>query len=216
VVFNCSDPDEDLDDIITGDTQTLFDKIKADVQHLEDVLYSETFSNPEEGYRKYLDVDSFVDWYLVNEITKTNDAIFYTSVFMYYDEEQKKYCMGPVWDFDISLGNINYNDCDKPEGFRIKNYSWTKRLFEDPYFVSLVKDRWNAKKNEFFTLQQYIDEQAAYINDAQTQNFNLWNILNIYVWPNAVVPGSYQGEIDYLKSWLAARLSWLDEAITQM
>jgi hypothetical protein len=213
VVFNCSDPDEDLDDLITDSDPptTLFEKIKADVQHVEDVLYSDGFADPGEGYRKYLDVDSFVDWYLVNEITKNNDALFFSSVYMYYDGE--KYCMGPVWDFDISPGNIDYNGNDNPEGFWIKGSLWIGRLFEDPAFVSQAQDRWNAKKDDFFALQQYIDERASYINSAQTQNFRRWNILGVYVWPNVVVPGSYQGEIDYLKSWLAARLAWIDAAI---
>jgi spore coat protein CotH len=163
-----------------------------------------------------LDVDSFVDWYLVNEITKNNDAVFYLSVFMYYDQEKGKYCMGPVWDFDISLGNYKGSIGEFSEGFHIKNAKWINRLFEDPNFVLLVKNRWNVKKSEFFTLLQYIDERASYINDAQTQNFRRWDILSTSVWPNVVVPGSYQGEIDYLKSWLDSRLTWLDTAINQM
>jgi hypothetical protein len=211
VVFNCSDPDEDLDEIITGGTQTLLEKIQTDVQHVEDVLYSAGFTDPDEGYQKYLDVDSFIDWYLVNEITKNNDAIFWSSVYMYYNGE--KYCMGPVWDFDISLGNIDYNGNDNPQGFWIKASAWINRLFEDPEFVAQVKTRWNEKSAEFFALQQYIDERAVYINSAQAQNFRRWDILGIYVWPNAMVPGSYQGEISYLKSWLADRLAWLDTAI---
>jgi hypothetical protein len=214
VVFNCSDPDEDLDEIITGDTRTLFEKIQTDVQYVEDVLYSDEFSDPDEGYRKYLDVDSFIDWYLVNEITKNNDAIFWSSVYMYYDGE--KYCMGPVWDFDISLGNVDYNSNDNPQGFWIKNSAWISRLFEDPTFVSQVKNRWNMKRAEFYALPQYIDARAAYLNDAQAQNFRMWDILGIYVWPNAAVPGSYQGEIGYLKTWFANRLAWLDTAINNL
>ncbi|MDR0708386.1 MAG: CotH kinase family protein [Treponema sp.] len=211
VIFNCSDPDEDLDETITGDTRTLFEKIQEDVQHTEDVLYSDDFSDPDEGYQKYLDVDSFIDWYLVNEITKNNDAAFWSSVYMYYNGE--KYCMGPVWDFDISLGNYKGSPGESSEGFYIKDAKWITRLFEDPAFVLRVKGRWNNKKAGFFALQQYIDERAAYLDDAQKQNFRRWDILGVSVWPNVVVPGSYQGEIDYLKSWLAARLSWLDTAI---
>jgi hypothetical protein len=213
VVFNCSDPDEDLNVTINEDTRTIFEKITEDVQHVEDVLYSNAFSDPDEGYRKYLDVDSFIDWYLVNEVTKNNDAIFYTSVFMYYDPNKEKYCMGPVWDFDISLGNYKDQPGEYSDGFYIKNAKWIHRLFEDPAFVLEVKERWNTKKNELFALQQYVDERSAYLNDAQTQNFRKWDILGSPVWPNVVVPGSYQGEINYLKSWLADRLTWLDTAI---
>jgi hypothetical protein len=79
--------------------------------------------------------------------------------------------------------------------------------------VSLVKSRWNVKKQEIANLSQYIDEQASYLDKSQTYNFQKWDILNIYVWPNAVVTGSYQGEIDYVKPWLGQRISWLDTAI---
>jgi hypothetical protein len=216
VVFNCSDPDEDLDAIITGDTRTLFDKIKTDVQHIEDILYSDVFVDPVEGYRKYLDVDSFVDWYLVNEVTKNTDAQFNLSVYMYYDEGKEKYCMGPLWDFDLSFGNCDYADSQYPERFWIKNAAWISRLFEDPYFCSLVKTRWNAKKNDFIGLNQYIDERANYLDKAQAENFKKWNILNIYVWPNAVLPGTYQGEINYLKSWLVQRINWLDTNLNSL
>jgi hypothetical protein len=125
---------------------------------------------------------------------------------MYYDDKKQKYCMGPLWDFDISLGNYKGSVGEYSDGFHIKNAKWMSRLFEDPEFVSAVKDRWNTKKSEFIALQQYIDGRAGYINHAQAQNFKKWNTLNVSVWPNVVVPGTYQGEIDYLKSWLAARL----------
>jgi hypothetical protein len=216
VVFCCSDPDDELDEIITGDTKTIFEKIKADVQNVEDVLYSENFADPEDGYGKYIDVASFVDWYLVNEITKNNDAVFHTSVYMYYDPDKKKYCMGPLWDFDISLGNINYNGNDNPEGFWIKNSGWIARLFTDPSFVSLVKNRWNAKKDEVSSLVSYIDERASLLSKSQKINFEKWDILGIYVWPNKVVTGSYQGEIDYLKTFLTQRMMWLDTAINAL
>jgi hypothetical protein len=114
VVFCCSDPDEDLDETINGDTRTLFEKIRADVQAAEDALYSDEFTDAGTGWRKHLDTGSFVDWYLVNEITKNNDAIFFSSVYLYYDPVKEKYCLGPIWDFDISMGNINYNDSDNP------------------------------------------------------------------------------------------------------
>jgi hypothetical protein len=214
VVFCCSAPDEDLDDIISGDTISLFEKIKNDVQRVEDVLYSDNFKDSDEGYRKYMDVGSFVDWYFVNEITKNNDAVFFSSVYMYYDPEKGKYCMGPIWDFDIALGNVNYNDNDNPEGFWVKDSTWISRLFEDPYFVTLVKNRWNEKRAAVNGIFQYIDDRVVYLNSAQDYNFKKWKILERFVWPNAVVTGTYEAEIAYMKSWLTTRLNWLDGAIS--
>jgi hypothetical protein len=213
VVFCCSDPDDELDKIINGTSITLFEKIQADVQHAEDVLYSANFADPTEGYQKYLDIDSFIDWYLVSEIAKNTDAQFYLSVYMYYDPVKAKYCMGPLWDFDLSSGNCDYADSRYAEGFWIKNSAWIARLFEDPYFVTRLKSRWNAKKAELGAIQGFIDTRSTYLNMAQKFNFSKWNILNVYVWPNVVVPGSYQGEIAYLKQWLNTRMAWLDTAI---
>ena len=213
IVFCCSDPDDGLDKIINGDTRSLFEKIQEDVQAAEDALYSAGFADPDTGYRHYLDVDSFIDWYLVNEITKNNDAVFFASVFMYYDPVKEKYCMGPVWDFDISLGNVDYNGNDNPVNFWIKNSVWISRLFEDPWFVSQVKARWNQKKAEFNSIPQFIDQRASYLAIAQTFNFRKWTILDKIVWPNPQINGSYYGEIAYMKSWLTTRLNWLDGAI---
>lgn len=213
VPFNCSSPDDNLDRLINGKNLTVFDKIKSYIQEVEDVLYSDNFKDETAGWQKYLDAGTFVDWYLVNEITKNNDAIFFSSVYMYYDNVKRKLFMGPLWDFDISLGNIDYNGNDNPAGFWIRGSLWVSRLFEDPYFVSAVKARWNEKKAELNTVSQYIDESAAYLRKAQTQNFQKWLILDKYVWPNAEVPGSYSGEIAYLKTWFQKRTEWLDSAI---
>jgi hypothetical protein len=150
---------------------------------------------------------------LVNEITKNNDAVFYSSVYMYYDPDKEKYCMGPIWDFDISLGNINYNDNSNPRNFWIQNSAWISRLFEDPDFVSQVASRWNEKKASVDQLSQFIDERAQYLSVAQNFNFKKWTILDKHVWPNAQVPGSYNGEISYLKEWLSTRIQWLDTEI---
>ena len=216
VVFCCSDPDDGLDDIITGGTGTLFQKIKTDVQNLENAIYSASFSDPTNGYRKYIDVNSFVDWYLVNEITKNNDAIFYLSVYMYYNPDSQKFFLGPIWDFDISLGNIDYSNCSDPVGFWIKDSKWIIQLFKDPYFVSLVKARWNEKKQELAELTTFIQNRATALENSQRRNFEKWNILNQYVWPNKIVTGSYQGEVDYLKDFLSKRITWLDTAINAL
>jgi len=216
VAFCCSDPDDDLDKVINGETRTLFKKIQEDVQKAEDILYSNNFSDPVNGYRKYLDVDSFIDWYLVSEITKNTDSQFNLSVFMYYDPVKKKYCMGPLWDFDLSSGNCNYADSQYPEGFWIKNSKWISRLFNDPVFVERVKSRWNEKKFEIEDIIQFIDNRANLMSTAASYNFRKWTILDKYVWPNAVVTGSYSGEIYYLKNWLSKRIQWFDTTINKM
>jgi hypothetical protein len=212
VVFCCSDPDDELDKVINGDTRTLFQKIQEDVQYAEDVLYSAGFADPDEGYRKYLDVDSFVDWYLIEEIAKYQDSAFYTSVYVYYDPTDEKYHMGPLWDFDTHFGNTGAEGLDYT-GFLIKGSKWISRLFGDPYFVSRVKARWNEKRSGVDALISFIDGRAASLSTAQTHNFEKWDITENVSGSNSQIAGTYAGEIGFLKMWLTGRINWLDTAI---
>jgi hypothetical protein len=241
VIFCSSDPDDVLEDIIPGEERTVFARIQADVQAAEDALYGTNFANPDTGYRKYLDVDSFIDWYLVNEITKNPDAIFYSSVYIYYDPEKELYCMGPIWDFDISLGNAagapSSSYSSAASGFYVKNayntgggfdyttWPWTQtpqkqsnwlyRLFQDPWFAARVKERWNGKKAEL-ALTAFIDQRAAYLEKAQQVNFRKWNILNSNFGYGVLATGSattYAAQVAYVKNFLTQRVTWLDTNI---
>jgi hypothetical protein len=205
VCFSFNEPEE-------PDT-TQLDEIKEKLQRIEDVIYSDNFSDATAGYAKYIDVNSFIDWYLINEFTKNNDACFFSSVYMY--SKDSKIFMGPIWDFDISSGNIDYNGCDNPENYWIRNSMWISRLFEDASFVEKVKARWNEKK---LILQDHIDEipeKAFDLNSAANSNFQRWDILNTYVWPNRVVTGSYNGEVLALVAWLNTRYAWIDSDINK-
>lgn len=209
--FCLKDPDE-VDDEIKAHVSNV-------VQTAENVLYGENFTNSETGWTKYMDIDSIVDWYIVNEFAKNNDAIFFSSVYMYYDPSDSKLHLGPNWDFDIAYGNVNYNGCDNPEGFWIKNAVWISRMFEDPQFVTKLKARWNEKKSELqetFATNGTIQTLADSISVSAEYNFKKWPILGTYVWPNPAGyenRTTYQSEVDYMKTWLSNRYNWLDTAI---
>lgn len=188
--------------------------ITRTVQAAEDALFSENFADEKDGYAQYIDVPSFIDWYLVNELTKNNDAVFFTSCYLYYDPELKKICMGPDWDFDISCGNIDYNGCDDSSGFWIKNARWYKQLFTDPQFESKVKARWEKVRTQVRSaVDSKIISMAEEVRKSAEQNFARWEILGTYVWPNAAgyqQRTTYQSEIDYMQKWLSRRIEWLD------
>ena len=194
--------------------------IQAYIQTVEDVLYSESFADADTGYRNYLDVDSFVQWYLINELTKNDDANFFSSVYLFYDPADGLLHIGPVWDFDISCGNINYDDNDLPMGFWVKKAKWFSRLFLDPYFVQRVCERWSScKMSLLYAVNRTIRDKADSLSVSAQMNFERWDILGKYVWPNA--PGyaertTYQAEVDYLIDWLNARMDWLDRALNAL
>lgn len=176
----------------------------------ENALYSPAYTSPDTGYRQYFDLDSFVDWYLINEIAKNNDAVLYTSCYMNHNEGGKL-CMGPVWDFDIAFGNVNYNDNDKPEGVWIERSSWYHHLISDPAFLELVKERFMFFYNMQDDLYKFIDDHAAYLKPYIDKNEERWHTLNVFLWPNPVVFETYQEHIDSLKDWLDARLEWMKQ-----
>lgn len=207
-LFNIKEPNLDF-----GDNQ--YNIIKNYIELTESTLFGDNFTNPIEGYSKYIDVDSFVDWYLINEITKNNDAIFYSSVYLNY-VPGGKLKMGPVWDYDISLGNINYNGNETTDGFWIKNATWYSRLFEDPNFVTKVKSRFNHFYNNRDTFQEQINSNSLYLNQSQDRNFYKWPILGTYIWPNNVYFSTYDEEVIYLKEWLDERLEWLNDNLNEL
>ncbi|MGZ3777502.1 MAG: CotH kinase family protein [Mucilaginibacter sp.] len=200
--FGLKDPDP-----ITPDQLAY---IQGYIQQTEDAIFAPNFADPIDGYAKYIDVDSFIDYYLVKELMKDNDGLDYSSIY-YYKDRGGKLVMGPLWDFDLAGGNTNYSDCQYPTGWWIRNCVWFNRLFQDPAFAAKVKQRWATLKTTTIpAIFTNIDRNAAYINLSQQQNFKTWNILGEYVWPNVVWLGSYQPEVDYLKTWLNTRVAWMD------
>lgn len=212
--FVLKDPDE-VSDIIK-------EFVNTKVQDAENVLYGDNFTNNENGWRKYIDENSVIDWYIVNEFTKNNDAIFFSSVYIYFNPSDEKFHLGPNWDFDISCGNINYNNCDNPEGFWIKDAAWISRMFQDPLFITNIKNRWNEKKSDLYNVinGNFNDQNIQSLADenffSAEYNFYRWQILGKYVWPNASgfeERMTYQSEVDYMIEWLNSRYDWLDTAI---
>lgn len=186
--------------------------IKDYVNNVENVLYSNYFLDSEMGYKRYIDIQSFVDWYLVNEITKNNDAVFYSSVYMNKTIDGKLK-MGPVWDFDISLGNVNYNSNWDYQGFWIKNAPWISRMFEDPEFVQLVKERYSVLYNDRNRIIGHIAEKADHLKYSVIEDNNKWQTLYNATWPNYAIMGNYDNEVQYLKDWLLKRMDWLNTAL---
>ncbi len=189
--------------------------VKSFVNEAENALYSESFRDAEKGYRKYLDMESFVDWYLINEIAKNNDAVFFSSCYMNL-VPGGKLKMGPIWDFDIAFGNVNYNNNQQPTGFYVKNSKWISRLFEDPAFVTAVKARFAHYKANKMALLENINKKSVSLRWSIQEDNNKWNTLYNNTEPNYAVVGSYNNEVQFLKDWINKRFDWLDAAYAEL
>ena len=180
------------------------------VNQFENVLFGNNFTDPEEGYRSFIDLDSFVDWYLIHEVGKSVDAYGYASVFFSYVPGEK-IKMGPIWDFDLSYGNADYNQKSfVPTGNWINEHPWFERLLEDDYFKNKVIERYNFyydKRDDFIAL---IDEFSDQINRSQILNYELYQNLGEGMWNNSsAVFLTHEEEVEYLKNWLFERINWM-------
>ena len=215
VWYNCSDPDNGLDAIIPSLGISLFDKIKNKVLDVENTLYSES-TDSFEAKAAVIDMNSFIDYFFVNEIVKNVDVQFNLSVFFYYNPQTQKIHLGPIWDFDLACGNTDYADSQYATGWWIKDSPWFERLFYHPDFKDLVKQRWTEKKPQVFDILNFIDQRTVELYKAQQQNFKKWTILDKYVWPNSWMENTYDGEIERTKDWILQRLEWLDNEINNL
>lgn len=188
-----------------------YDYIKNYVLQAEDALFSPGFADPALGWPAYFDPDTLVNWYLVNELTASQDSAFYSSCWLYKDRLNPLLSMGPVWDFDISMGNVNYSDSVDPTLWWTRGGVWLARFFQDENFAARVAARWNQVKGaQIDTMLAYVDQTAAGLEAAQQNNYQRWPTLGIRVWPNSQAAGSYAGEVEFMKSWLAQRIAWMD------
>ena len=191
--------------------------VKDLFESFEQALWARNWSQTS-GYPKYIDVDSFVDYYIVQELTKNIDGNLRKSSFI-TKERGKKMEMYHLWDFDLTLGNCGYfwdNVGNGPENFWIRLDKWFPHLFNDPAFVQKVQKRWNELMPEFSKIPDFIDEQALYLDKAQERNFKVWSIWESVDWVYFPSLGSYEKEVDYLKEFYTERLQWLDRELNKL
>jgi len=191
--------------------------LKRYAGQLEAALYGPNFRDPNKGYAAYLDVDSFIDHHLLVEATKNVDGFRFST--FYYKDRGGKLRMGPLWDWNLSLGNVNGKQGWIPKYWYWPQlddhqYTWFRRLFQDPDFGQKYVDRWAALRTNTLATSSVlarVDRLASLLNEAQQRNYKRWPIMGRMVWPNHFVGETYQQEIDWLKSYITERFGWIDE-----
>lgn len=170
-------------------------------------------------FSKYIDVDSFVDYYIINELAKNIDGNFRLSTYFYKDKGGK--LKVTIWDFDIAFGNCNYEFegmyCGPTDGLFIREKtSWYRHLFQSPEFCDKVEARWKELRKGVLSdsnMESMLTKQGNTLQKAADANFDRWPILGKEIWPNpsAIVRcDTYDENVDYLVDWLQERAAWLD------
>ena len=165
------------------------------------------------GFPALIDIPSFINYYIIQEITKNPDGNVRKSTYL-TKEKGKPLEMYHVWDFDITLGNCNYTNFEKPEGWQMRYVKWYNQMFFDPDFKKAVVDRWNKLYPDLLAkVPAFIDRQRALMDGAEQANFERWPILGVQVWPNYYAFPTYEEELDFLKTFYLDRLAWLNAMI---
>ena len=197
--------------------------IENHISEFEDALASENFTDYELGYNNYIDIHSFIDLYLINELSKNIDG-YRLSTYFYKQKDSNggEIVMGPWWDYNLSIGNANYCGGSNTEGFEVDtecgnaNPFWFDRLLEDPNYSNLTRCVWeDYRANEWSneSIHSLIDSLETLLGDASVRDHVRWPRLGQYIWPNAFVGDTYEEEIGFMRDWIDGRLDWLDENI---
>lgn len=208
--YQLRSPDEEVsEDKMNFISETLND--------IEEMIYSQ---NDYLVLSDYIDIPSFVNYYILNEYLKTIDFTW-QSVYFYYKND--KLYGGPSWDHDLSCGNVNDSlygfDAENPSGKHAINCHVYQKLMNYPEFQLEVYKKFMDVKNEiadFSSDSGWIDEQINKYADAISRNYSIWNAGAHYMsyarQPNA----TYDENTVFLKSWLKQRLTWMEDFLSGM
>ncbi len=198
-------PNDEQKAYITGYLQEVNDRILARDKSVEELI----------------DLDSFIDWYIVNELFKNADSHMQSSIYLYKDKGGKL-VMGPVWDFDLSAGALTNAQLDSPEGWRTRNdeyCGWFKALFSDKMFADRLGERWQALRgagiiDSLFAEMDQLEEELAI---PAVRDFEMWHDEYIrYTYgswiglPKVVWKKDWPSQTAYLRDFLIRRVAWMD------
>ena len=185
------------------------------VNTLEYALYDNTkFANRE--YTQYLDVDSFIDWWLVHELTGNEEPRHPKSSYMVKDKGGKLK-MGPVWDFDWEtfMTKNRFILINRSDNTQVLYYS---RLFQDPQFKARAKERWNALEAGFREIPAYIESEAERIKGSESMNHKMWPITLDSPGCQGLVNKdeslTFEEAVARMKSAYEGKLNWMDSQIS--
>ena len=203
-------------------TQEQLSFIKSYFSRFESAMFSSAYKDPVTGYRKYLDLDSFLRNFIVGEFSGNTDT--YWSVNMYKDGAEGAFFTGPAWDYDLAFENDNrtYPINNLNDFIYASNGSVaadavrtmvSRIVKQDAQARARLVEIWDEVSPSLQDLNDYVDRTAALLEESQQLNFIRWPILNNYVHQNPRTYGSYAGEVENVKNYITRRLTRFDELV---
>jgi hypothetical protein len=198
--------------------------IRNRVHEFENVTAGSNFKDKENGYRKYIDPISVADFIIGQEIGRNVDGYRLSTPFYKYRDNKDPRFKLSFWDFNLAMGNADYCEGWSTEGWQWNHNKfsseaeripfWFKRMLSDEDFRIELRERWAEHRlgnlsNE--SINHKIDSLVNLISEAEVRNNQAWRIWTRDFWPNYYRSRSFAGEINFLKTWLAKRIVWMDD-----
>lgn len=211
----------DDEDIVAEQSKYITDFFNA----MEAATFSANYTDEQSGYRKYLDLDSFLKFFIVGEFAGNTDT--YWSVYMYKERNSDKLFTGPIWDYDLAFDNDSrtYPISNLRDYICLTTGSLASAAVRD-MVVRIVKndkaaharliELWEqAQANgiDAASMNAYIDQTVELLDESQRLNFIRWNILNERVHQNPQALGSYEAEVGTVRKYINQRVDGLDNLI---
>lgn len=201
------------------------ERIQAELSKIETVLYSD---DPKEflKYRNYLDVDSFVDYFIINEFFLNYDAGNNSTY--YYKTHEGKLAIGPLWDYDGAIDNYHLGMADL-EHSSFANQPWFEKLITDEYFQNKVFERYEELRNTVLNedyINDFIDDSFEYLGNARLRDYQRWETSfdEKHRLPSGENSegflinrdyGDPEGDKDRIKDLLSIHGNWMDEHLKE-
>ncbi|MFT7837959.1 CotH kinase family protein [Saccharothrix sp. BKS2] len=193
--------------------------LRGHIQEFHDVLRAPNFADPNTGYRKYIDVGSFINHMIVNELSRNMDAYLRSTHF--HKDRDGKIFAGPLWDFDLTFGVGGFFQNDQVAGWQYQQTrqpqanDWFTQLLRDPAFVNELKARWQSLRRgplSDASLQTRVDGLSRPLTNAAQRNFQRWPNLSTRMigFFNTPTAPTWQGQVQAMRDWMLRRAAWLD------
>jgi subtilisin-like proprotein convertase family protein len=194
------------------------------VDSFEKALKTQNLYDTTVGYRKFINVKTFMEQSILQELGHNVDG-YRLSSFLHKAKNQKL-SAGPIWDFNLAFGNADYYDGSATDNFEwnldcslndgnLNPFWWTKFATDTAYM--------NDYKCLYTTLRQtaldtvridhIIDSLVTALNIPGQNHYKRWPVMGLYLWPNNYVANTYNEEILYLRNWIHSRVRWMDSQL---
>lgn len=204
-----------LDYFYTAHSPQLFVKYPDIEERYDDTItYINNYMNAADqamtrgyGYEDYIDLDSWIDWFIVMELTNNTDSALCRSTYL-YKRADGKLMIGPVWDFDMAFGNYAYDNqtyeywaTAEPIFISAQNH-YMSYLYKSNSFMLKVQERWDEKKDEIYeTAMDAIDKYAEEVAASRIYNNHVRG------------SGATSYQVEAIRSFIKHRYNWIDMSI---